>query len=255
MIRSSRGTRSSASRAALGAAAVLLTLASGCASTNEYDPFQVPREQFRRTVRTIALQPPTLPPGTPNAPAVRRDLESRIEAKLRGLGYEVVPSTEFEQIWRGMSESVGGVYDERTGARREERHAAVREHALNELRVRHGVDALLNASVYLHRMQAVRSWMHYVIPGGEKLIWQGEPIGATVDAQPQLVIGSWLGITISDLDGVKLYSVGWILEWTEIYAAGSHETRDESEWFSDEAHIQNAVDGTMGLLVAPSRKR
>lgn len=255
MIRPSLAAASSATRAALGAAAVLLAFASGCASTEEYDPFDVPREQFRRTVRTIAMKPLSLPPGTANGPAVRRDLEGRIEAKLRGLGYEVVPSTEFEEIWRGMSESVGGVYDERTGAIRKERYAAVREHTLNELQTRHGIDALLTPWIYLGRMQTIRSWLHYVIPGGEKLLWRGEPIGSTVYAQPQLVIGSWLGITISDLGGAKLYSVGWIFEWTEIYAAGSYEIRDEANWFRDEARIQSVVDGAFEELVAAGGER
>lgn len=248
MTRPKRAVSPRATRAALGAAVVLLSLASGCASTQEYDPFEIPRERFERTVRTIALRPLALPPGTANGPAVRRDIEGRIEAKLRSLGYEVVPSTEYEQIWRGMSERVGGVYDERTGAADLERYAAVREHTMNELQTSHGADALLTPKVFLHRMRAVQSWRHFVVPGGEKLLWRGEPIGSAPIAQPQLVIGAWLGITISDLAGAKLYSISWALEWTEIYAAGSHEERDEAKRFSDEARKQSAVDNSLAAL-------
>ncbi len=84
-------------------------------------------------MRTIAIEPLILPPGTPNGDAVRRDFESRIEAKLRDLGYEVVPASEFERIWRGMSESVGGAFNARSSAAHEDRFAAVHEHARLDL--------------------------------------------------------------------------------------------------------------------------
>jgi hypothetical protein len=241
-------------RAAIGAVAALLALTADSALADDIDPFLVPRDRFERTVRTIAIEPLILPPSTPNGDAVRRDFESRIEAKLRDLGYEIVPASEFERIWRDMSESVGGAFDTRSGAAHEDRFAAVREHAMDELRTRFGVDAVLAPSVRASSIQVYEGFTSFAIPGGEKIFWEGKPVWGGHAARPQLVIGNWLGFTIYDLGGAKLYAIRSVLEWTEIYTKGSYERRDASGLFQDDAPKERAVEESLDFLPGPGRE-
>jgi hypothetical protein len=241
-------------RASVGAVAALLVLTADFALADDFDPFLIPRDRFERSVRTIAIEPLILPLGTPNGDAVRRDFESRIEAKLRDLGYGVVPASEFELIWRGMSESVGGAFDARSGAAHEDRFAAVHEHAMSELRTRFGVDAVLAPSVRAGSMQIYESFTGSAIPGGEKIFWEGKRVWGGHATRPQLVIGNWLGFTIYDLGGAKLYSIRSVLEWTEIYAKGSYERRDASGLFQNDAPKERAVEESLDFLPGPGRE-
>jgi hypothetical protein len=101
----------------LGFAMVCLLLASGAwaAKNKEYDPFQIPREQFLTSIKIIALRSPTLPDGLSKPDEVSATFESLITAELTRAGIGVVPSKEFDQLWKQDADSIGGLYDATTG--------------------------------------------------------------------------------------------------------------------------------------------
>ena len=78
-------------RRALVACAVLAAFGGASARAEEtYDPYKIPREQFRAQVAKIALRPLWLPPEIPEPAKIQRDFEQRITAVLKQRGYGVV---------------------------------------------------------------------------------------------------------------------------------------------------------------------
>ncbi|MFN8644779.1 MAG: hypothetical protein U0802_25100 [Candidatus Binatia bacterium] len=113
--------------------ALALCDATGVAA-KEFDPYAIPKDQFAKRVRTIALAPLSVPSDTPNPDGVRTTIETLITENLRSKGYAVVASSVWAGIWRQMSERVGGTFDEATGEVRKEEFDAVWEHTTRSWR-------------------------------------------------------------------------------------------------------------------------
>ena len=94
-----------------------LLLASGAwaAKKQEYDPFKIPREQFRSSIKIVALRSPILPDGLSKPDEVSASFESLITAGLTSAGMGVVPAKEFDQLWKQGADSAGGLFDATTG--------------------------------------------------------------------------------------------------------------------------------------------
>jgi hypothetical protein len=75
-----------------GAIALLVAALAAPVRGDGYDPYRIPRAQFREQVARVVLRPLQLPAGTPDAERVRSDFEGLIADALTRRGYTVVPS-------------------------------------------------------------------------------------------------------------------------------------------------------------------
>jgi len=129
-------------------AAFCLLLASGvwAEKKKEYDPFRVPREEFRSSIKIIALRSPTLPDGVSRPDEVWAGFEPLITAELTRAGIGVVPAKEFDQLWKEGADSIGGLYDATTGKldpAKQARLAELRASVGRALKEKFNADAVL----------------------------------------------------------------------------------------------------------------
>lgn len=218
----------------------------------EFDPYEIPQEQFQARVHTVALKPFGVPWDTANNDAVRQTFETLITEGLRAKGYTVVSSAEYEKVWQQMSERLGGTFDTVTGEARKAEYDAAREHSGRELARLHGVDAILEAFIYIDDAPfggffAYSTW-------DESLRWQGRTIPVATWTRPQKVFGAHLNVVIRDLAGTKLYGIACGIEWTAVYAARGYEEKAPHLLYDEPDRNRRAVDIDLRPLI-PAAKR
>lgn len=240
-------------RAIAGSALLLAALAGAGRAEEEFNPYEIPKEQFTARVRVIALRPPRVPTDVADPAAVRERIEARLAEGLREKGYTVVPASAYAALWRQMSERLGGTYDPVTGVPREEQHAAARDHVARELKRLYRADAILGSYVSIEWTPHYSGGFAYQAMG-ETLTWQGAPIGGALINHPQQVLGAYLSVVISDLADAKLYGVRVPIQWFTVYAARGYEERPIADRLAVPWPVNNAVDKDLALLVDAAAK-
>lgn len=182
-----------------------LLLASGAwaAKKKEYDPFKMPRDQFRSSIKTLALRHAQLPDGLSQPDEVEATFESLITAELKRAGFEVVPAKEFDQLWKQGADSLGGLYDATTGKSDKAKLKELRASVGRELKERFNADAVL-----LPQFQLVRASFN-----GGKAVWDGVEQRMTKGFWGALAGGNTYGsipaisliVFIDDDDGKDLF--------------------------------------------------
>ena len=106
-------------RASLLLLVPLLALSRGgaLAAKKQYDPFRVPREQFRSTIKTIAMRSCLrVPRDLATREQVLAEFDSLIANRLGAAGFAVVPAREADAIERRLTDSLGGCSTPRPGS-------------------------------------------------------------------------------------------------------------------------------------------
>lgn len=225
---------------------VAILLASTAAGA-DFDPHKIPRDEFRRRVRTIALRPLFIPPEIENADTVRVRFEALITAALQRKGYTVIASRELEQTWQQLSEKTGGVYDPITGKPDEKKLETVKNYTARELAQRHKVNAVVASYISLNAvLPGVSPWT------GRIDLW-GDPItfnGGTVAAMPQRVVAAILNVAIYDTDWVELYEMWAGIEWVKVFILRGYDVKPTGRAYNDDNRNQHAIDLIFDPLVA-----
>ena len=217
-------------------------------------PLQPAEEMRQRGVRTIALAPLRVDAGIADPVRARSELEPRVTARLVAAGFEVVPSAEFERLWRSAASEVGGVYDPVTGEHDRERFDAVQASVLHDLRVRHRADAVL-------RMAVVR--VSFYLPdaalwfyGTKDLLYWPRREGQTAGFdRATFAAVSCLDLRLTDLDERELYTDRGGLETIETYAGQTRAERPLDERMRDPERLEQAIDYAMLALTGPAAPR
>jgi len=123
---------------------------AGCETTTDsYNPFKIDQEKFYATTKTIALAPIVVQANVEASEQKKDKFESHIENKLREAGFSVVPSKEYGDIWKRMSEQTGGYFDPVTGNRDEAKFKSIQERTFQELERKFNVNAILYSSILI----------------------------------------------------------------------------------------------------------
>lgn len=237
---------------------ITLGLASICSilpargSTEEYNPFRIPRAEFFDWVDTIALWPLELPIDTEKSDDTRIEIERLLSAALESAGYRVVPSTVIEPRWRELSQLVGGVVDPVTGETNGEQVSLLRSILGHELATEHGVDALLATRIRHGRMQpwaqrrlnpASHQKREYTIWMGahEPTTWRGEPIRSLWLNRPNRLIGPRFSVNLYDLHGIELFDAMVPIRWERVYVAGAYDEREKKPLLDEPERIRSVI--------------
>ncbi len=187
---------------------LIILVGSGCAVKQPpYNPFKIPEDQFRSKIKTVALSPVIVPDGLEKSDQVKAKFEALLDAKLRKMGFMVVPSKEYDAIWKKMMEKVGGFFDPVTGKRDDAKFKAVKSHMLREVNAKLKADAVLYSAIQVFPVQFNRnqaSWhgtSESLVAGGSLQKFFSNQFHGTVSALS-------LGVDISDPNEVDMY-VNW----------------------------------------------
>lgn len=125
------------------AALVVLGSVSACAGRTPYNPFLTPKSEIAAKTKTVALTPVTVPDQVTDPGPIAARYDSLIAEELRAAGLTVIPSREFDGLWKRIRDSIGGVYDARTGKVDTVKQDAARTLAMRELKERFNADGWL----------------------------------------------------------------------------------------------------------------
>lgn len=214
---------------------------SGCAVTTPYNPFKVPQEQIKSKVKVVALAPINFPGDMEDTEPLKAKFEFLIEAKLRQAGFMVVPSREYDAVWKQTIEKLGGVFDPLTGKRDEAKFKTVREHTLRELATRTKADALLEHGIGVFKANFaghLAQWhgtSESVVTAG---FWGAFFAGGAQGTVPALS----LVVALSDIHGVEMYvNVGGIQVLAKL-SGQNFVTVQRYELFVDQERNRQAVN-------------
>jgi hypothetical protein len=236
-----------------GTLAPLLALlaTAGCVTPQQYDPFKVTEAEVRSRVDTIALAPLRVSSDLVDPPAARAAIEPLVTAKLERAGFRVVPSAEFDALWRAAASAIGDVYDPKTGEANKERWEAVEDAVYHDLAKQHGADALLYLQISVEEFPLPTQRLWFCGTQGE-LYWPG---GLPLFARPTLAYATCLNASLYDMEERALYSIRSGLQTTQTYALQTWAERPKEELLRDEAALQNAVGATLGRLAGDAPKK
>lgn len=239
----------------LRASLALALLAGGCAAPPPAPaPLQPAKEMHERGVRTVALAPLRVEAGVADPQRARAELEPRVTARLVAAGFEVVPSTVLDRLWRSAVDEVGAVYDPVTGKLDRERYDAVQASVQHELRLRHHVDAVLRTSVVAVQfyMPAPILWFYGT---SSPLYWPPPDEKFSRMEQATLAVVSCLDLRLTDLEDRELYTDRGGLETLETYARQTHAERPLDERLRDPESLDRAVDYAITALTGLAAPR
>ncbi len=242
-------------------AIALLVLAQSVTpvAAEEYNPFRLPKSEFVREIKTIALWPVLVPSGLKDAASVRTELEPMITKALEEAGYSVIASNEFEERWQVLSEHLGGLFDPVTGESDDAEIDLVRQLVSQDLamtlkadallvpRVSHGEVRVWAQTVGSEESESGRSYVAWMA-GDEPAKWRGKGIQAYYRDMPERVTGPRLGIRIFDPVDTSLYDVMIPIHWTRVYLAGSYEDRPEVSLLDDRERVEEVIAGLVDPL-------
>lgn len=202
----------------------------GCAKPKVYDPYQVPREDFAKAVRTIGIVPPAVALSGDRRSSVAADIELTLADELQARGYQVVRSDVVAPVWRRLLSQAKRTMEAQADQVDEKTLEQLYVSAAQELARSHGVDAVAEIWTSEHPYFAADGappWPEFL----------GEPVhldGQLVQDMPQLLVAAWATLEITRTDGRLLYKMRVPVHWTEVYVARSYYRRPERELFPTE---------------------
>jgi hypothetical protein len=176
---------------------LIILVVAGCAVVPPPpDPYRVPRGELKEKVKKVALVPVYFSWEVNDPGGAKARIEALVTGKLEHAGFSVLPSTIYDGLWRPMVVDMGGIYDRMTGRRDAAKAKLVREHTLRELRRRDGCDAVL----YLSVVDVIAAM------GDGRATWDGVFEIFESRGFHGKVRALSLAVTLTDTDGVELYS-------------------------------------------------
>jgi hypothetical protein len=130
------------------AMSVMLTVLAGCATIPRFtdQPFKVDQEEFYRTVRVVALEPPVIG-EIKQAAEAQAEFESLAAEKLKEAGLSVIASDKYGSLRESLGKQDGGLYDPVTGKINEAKAKELQKKIFDELRAQYGIDAVARVVV------------------------------------------------------------------------------------------------------------
>lgn len=234
-------------------AVVAVALLALAAPAQAGDVFQVPKEQVVARVHVVALAPlrDATDDGIPPAAVAR--WETALGEELGAVGVKVVPSAEYERVWRTLAAQVGGIWDPISGVVDGEKFKAVRQHTFSELQRLHGIDAVIDWSVVeAHSSRLSSEWNSWGKErwsvGDEPLEIDGAPLVLRIQRErPTRVLVAELWLFLSDRNDVTLYQGALEMAWIEVRYDNRRERRSAERVFAPER------DARIRAMVKPLR--
>jgi len=251
-----RGRKFTRLRGALARITLIVSISvpGGCAKP--FDPFQVPREDVRGRIRTIAMVPAYVPQSMMSLADTRATFEPFAKDRLESAGFQVIPSETWAELWQQAAADLGGVYDASTGEVDEERFLLVREAVYRTLESEYGAHAVLYLNVSLNDLYSTGSHVHFC--GGSGKVYFPSDDSAEPDRflAVTMVRAACISANLYDMEIRYLYGIRHALEIVETYARQTRAIRPEGERLKDPTQIERALEAIIGPLAdgaGPSR--
>ncbi len=119
-------------------------------------PYRAPEisaEDFRDKIKTIGLMRVGVPDDISEMEKRQEEFEAAVTDKLKDLGFRVIPSKAYTDIYESFKGAMGDFFDPTTGEPLEGKHEVLLDHVNREYLASHHVDALAYAAVIVVKAQ------------------------------------------------------------------------------------------------------
>ncbi len=232
-------------------------LVAGCATKKApQDPY-MGRDEFYRSVQTIAIAPLTLPPDVSDQAPVAAKFEALIADKLRAGGYAVVPAKDFTAVFEKVKSTQGSYFNVITGKYDEAKYRAILEQTRQQFSAQRHIE--VNAVLYPH-MEAVRAEWH-----DDTANWDGnsEPVapdGRSGEKKSFLsvlapgrhgtVAAYTLTLAIQDMHGNTIYAGKGGVQLLQKLFGHTVTSVSRAELFANNERNRTAVQLALGRITA-----
>jgi hypothetical protein len=212
-----------------------------------YDPFVKSRSDIETTLKVLCTTPMNLM-DFDRRPEVVTRYESLIAQQLEAGGFKVIPSSEYSAIRDPLVEKMGGVFDPVTGERDAAKLKAIKQHTMNELIAKFGIDGCVDSAVVVTKA----SWYGNSAAWdgvqdnttGKEGFWAGLSVGQSSGTIPALSLLVRLGSTSDETyyvgrGGIQLFA----------HNQGGFADIPDSMWFVDPARDVEAVNIALAPLL------
>jgi len=234
----------------------LALFSAGCGSKAvQYDPFQVPREKFYGGLKTIALAPIWAPKELEVSDSVKAKFEFLLAAELRGAGFTVVPSEELGTLRSTLTDSVGGIYDSKTGMLDTVKFKTVLKQMYPQLQAKFGVDAMLfsKIDIVLAELDNEKAKWHGTSEGVQKKKFWKRLLGITHFGTIRALS---FFVSLEDSDYTSLYvNAGGIQALDKVGPAGGFVPVPQEELFAKEERNVKAVRLALDPLLGRKKEK
>lgn len=241
-----------------GSVLLLMTGVVSCSTAKPtYEPFKVNREEFLTKVKTIALAPLTVPGDLEDAEQVKDKYESLISLKLGERGFTIIPSKEFQAVYKKTMEQMGGVFDPMTGKLDESKGEALQTHTLRELQRTTHSDAVLYPRLYpftVRHVNGVATWdgVSESIKGARVESWIDRYVAAIgVGGAHGTVTALSLVVVINDIDAVKMCANAGGVQLLAHFDGVDFKSVTRAELLPSEDYYSKSINLALGPLLNP----
>ena len=235
--------------------AVVTLCATAADAKKKYDPFKIPREQLVGQMKTVALRPVSgMADDYPRSDSVKAAFESLITAELEQGGFKVLPGRIYEQLRQECVDSLGGLFDPKTGAQDTARARQVRMWGLGQLKARHQADALLHPRFVGAEASFSSGTAHW--DGASQKLWKGtQGIFGVLDKKTGSIPALALVVVIEDTEGKDLYAnSGGLSLVSRITGGGRFEDLPADSLFGNPQRNATSVRLALEALTRPNAK-
>jgi hypothetical protein len=225
-------------------AGILAVMAAGC-THRPYNPFRTDPMDLYSHVKNVAVAPVRIQCCVEDPKALQEKFAGWIAENLKEAGFAVVGADVYEAAWNRLGEEAGGFYDPFTGKKHADRLKEARTKVLEELKTKHGTQAMLWPAV-----ETVEVGFY-----GPVAHWHGvsEPLWATGKggSAARGVVGALsLYVSLEKLEGDRLYlNAGGIQLLGKFESRGKSVAVPEEEILTSTERNRRAVDIAMEWLV------
>ena len=234
--------------------AVAALFATAVEAKKKYEPFKIPRDQFVGQVKTVALRHLAgMPEDYARSDSTKAVFESLLTAELQQAGFKVLPSSIFDQVRQESLDSLGGIFDPKTGAEDTTRAHQVHMRTLEQLGARYQADALLNPRLLAVTAPFSSGSAHW--DGASQKLWKGtQGVFGILDKRTGSVPALSLLVVITDTKGDQLYVDAGGLSLASRIDGNSFKDLPEDSLFGNPLRNASSVRLALAALTRPEGK-
>lgn len=211
------------------------------------DPFLKAKDDFDKSVRTLAVAPVLIPDGLPDATPVVGEFSRLIDEELNRYGFSVIRPQEYERTWMTVAGEPGDFLDPKTGERDEAAMSRAMSLVLDKLHADFEIEGVLFPQIVV--VEATFAAGTAVWDGVEQRIEKGGPVTRFLSGSQHGVLGALsLRVSIRSPDGEALFENSGGIEVLSKLVGKEFVPVPRQELFSDEKRNRKAVQTALEPL-------
>lgn len=211
------------------------------------DPFTASKDDFKDSVRIVAVAPVLIPEGLPDPTPVAEKFSTLIDEELNRYGFSVIRPQQYETTWKAVAGEPGDFIDPKTGERDEAAMSRAMSLALDRLAADFEIEGVLFPRIVV--VEAAFAAGSAAWDGVEQRVETGSTVTRFLAGSQHGVLGALsLKVSIRSAEGQTLFENSGGIEVLSKMDGKEFVTVPRQELFADEERNRKAVETALEPL-------